>query len=191
MNLNHFLYKRHLEEGETIKYAVHKHWTSFLGLFFRGFFFGILIPAILLLLGFNTPIVLLVLVIWIGLGFFRIIYDWVDWYSDVWIFTDMSVIVVEWNGFFSNLSTRIDYGDIEGVAFQIDGFFATVFRYGTVILKVISGNNIEKKNVRCPKKVELALMKYQGEYMKDKEMKDADALKRMLSSMIAHHNRMR
>ncbi len=189
MFIDKLLFQRHLEKGEEIKFSVHKHWSGFVGTFIRVAFFGFLVPIAFYTMGFNSRLFLLLIVIWMVIAFFRLIYDWVDWYSDVWLFTNMSVIVVEWNGFFSNLSTRIDYEDTEGMAFEITGFWATIFRYGNIVLKVISGNNIEKKRVKNPKKVELALMKYQGEYVRSREMMDAGHIKKILSDMVAHHIR--
>jgi hypothetical protein len=187
--IDKFIFQKHLEKGEEVQYAVHKHTTQFFKPVIFVAFFGFMLPWILFYMGFRSSLFLAIVVIWNVLAFFRLFYDFIDWYSDVWLFTNMSIIVVEWHGIFSNTSQRIGYEDTEGVSFIIKGFWGTVLRYGDITLKVVSGSHVELKNATRPKKVELALMKYQGEYLSNREMADASGLKQMLSQMVAHHLR--
>jgi hypothetical protein len=189
MLVDSLIFKKHLEEGEKVLYAAHKHWVEFIGPFVAILFFGFILPWILYFVGFRSSLFLAVILVWTLLALFRLLHDFVDWHSDVWIFTNMSIIIVEWHGLFSNTSQRIGYEDTEGVAFVIKGFWGTVLKYGDVTLKVISGSHIDLKNAKSPKKIELALMKHQGSYMNSREMSHAGGLKEMLSQMVAHHLR--
>jgi hypothetical protein len=97
----------------------------------------------------------------------------------------MSILVIEWKGFFNNLATRIGYEDIEGVAYEINGFWGTMLRYGNMTLKVMSGNNMLMNIAASPKKAELAIARCQGEFLNDREMQDAGNLKTILSQMVS------
>jgi hypothetical protein len=181
------IFQKHLEEGEVVQYAVHKHVSEFFKPVLFIVFFGFIVPWGLFYMGFRSTLFLSIVVVWNVLALLRLLYDFIDWYSDVWLFTNMSIIVVEWHGIFSNTSQRIGYEDTEGISFVIRGFWGTVLRFGDITLKVISGSHVDLKDAAHPKKAELALMKYQGEYLKNREMMDATGLKQMLSQMVAHH----
>lgn len=189
MFVDRFIFKKHLEKGEEILFTAHKHITEFFPPLSRILFFGFALPWGLYLIGLRSTLFLLIAIVWSLLALVRFLYDFIDWYSDVWLFTNMSIIIVEWHGLFSNTSQRIGYEDTEGVSFIIKGFWGSILRYGEVTLKVISGSHVVLKNAAHPKKVELALMKHQGTYMNNREMADASGLKQMLSQMVAHHLR--
>lgn len=189
MLFDKLIFQKHLEEGEEVLFTAHKHWTQFLPPVFRITFFGFLLPAVFYYSGFKSQLFLLLIAAWVFFALVRLLYDFIDWYSDVWLFTNMSIIVVEWHGLFSNTSQRVSYEDAEGVSFVIRGFWGTVFRYGDVTLNVVSGSELVLKNAKSPKKIELALMKHQGHYMSQRERAHAGGLKELLSQMVAHHLR--
>lgn len=189
MVVDKLIFQKHLEKGEVVLFAAHKHWMEFVGPFIGIFFFGFVLPWVLYFAGFKAPLFLLVIIVWSVLAAVKLFYEFIDWHSDVWLFTNMSIIIVEWQGVFSNTSQRIGYEDTEGVAFIIKGFWGTILRYGDVSLKVISGSHVDLKNAKNPKKIELALMKHQKDYMNSREMSHAGGLKELLSQMVAHHLR--
>lgn len=189
MFIDRFIFQKHLEEGETVLFAAHKSWSQLLPAIFKIVFFGFILPFVFYYAGFRSSLYALILFFWMLFGVFRLIHAWMDWYSDLWLFTDMSIIVVEWHGIFSNTSQRISYEDAEGISFIILGFWGAVLRFGDVTLKTLSGSQITLKNAAHPKKVELALMKHQSNYMAHRERSHSDGLKELLSQMVAHHLR--
>lgn len=189
MIVEKFIFSKHLEKGENVLYSVHRHWVAIFKSSLEIAFFGFLIPWGIYLIGFNSTLFFWIAVSWSGIAFLRYIYVLIDWYADVWLITSMSIISVEWRGFFSNAATRIGYEDIEGIAYDINGFWPTVLQYGDLTLKVMSGNNLDIKNGMKPKEAELKIAKYQDQFLNDREMQDAGSLKNLLSQMIAHHMR--
>ncbi|PIZ72524.1 hypothetical protein COY07_03160 [Candidatus Peregrinibacteria bacterium CG_4_10_14_0_2_um_filter_43_11] len=189
MILQKVIFSKHLEGGEDVLFAVHKHWVKILGSTLEIAFFGFLIPWGLYVIGLNTELFFWVAVVWSAMAYLRFLYVLIDWYTDVWLVTGMSIIVIEWKGFFTNQSTRIGYEDIEGVAYEINGFFATVLGYGDLMLKVMSGSNYEIKSAIKPRKAELAIMRFQDEYVNNRESMDSSNLKTLLSEMVARHMR--
>jgi hypothetical protein len=189
MIIEKLIFSKHLEKGEKVLYSVHKHWTDILSPVLAVGFFGFVIPWGFYAMGFNTTFFFWMAVIWSVLAYLRFMYVLVDWYADVWLITSMGLIAIEWRGLFSNCATRIGYEDIEGVTYDINGFWPTVLRYGDITLKVMSGNNLEMKSIARPQRAELAIARFQDQFLNKKEMQDAGNLKTLLSSMIAHHMR--
>lgn len=189
MIIEKLIFSKHLEKGEKVLYSVHKHWIDILKTVLEVAFFGFIIPWGLYLIGFSSTLFFWVAVIWSVLAYLRFLYILMDWYSDVWLITSLGIIVIEWRGLFSNTATRLGYEDIEGVTYDINGFWPTVMGYGDMTLKVMSGNNMDLKLVARPQKVELAIIRFQDKYLNEKDMQDAGNLKNLLSQMVSHHMR--
>ena len=181
------IFRSHLEDGEQVLYAVHKHWIVMLRSTLEVGFFGFLIPWGIFFMGFNTPLFFWVALIWSVIAYIRFLYTLLDWYSDVWLITDMGILIMEWNGFFDNASTRLGFEDIEGIGYEIRSFWGTVLRYGKVTLKVMSGNNMIMDSVANPRKAELSFVRIQDKILSSREMQDQNNLKTLLSQMVADH----
>lgn len=189
MILQTLIFSKHLDQHEKVLFAVHKHWIELLKPGLQAGFFGFLIPWGLYLMGFSTPFFFWMAVIWSGLIYARFIYDIVDWYSDVWLLTDHSLIVIDWQGLFKNQASRIGYEDVEGGAYEIAGFWPTVLGYGKMTLKLMSGGHYHMEHVHHPKEVELAIARFTEQYLTNREHRDSTHLKSMLSEMVARHMR--
>lgn len=189
MITNKLVFKKHLEEGEEILYAVHKHWMKMVKPTVEIAFFGIFLPWALFFMGFNTTNFLLIVLVWTLMAFARFVYVFIDWYSDAWLITNMSVITVEWNGFFSNTSSRSSFEDVEGATYVIKGFWPTIFRYGNMTLRLMSGSNFHLNGAASPKKAELKLAHFQNQYMSARSFQDSSNLKTLLSDLVSTHAR--
>lgn len=189
MLINKLVFAKHLEKGEKILYAVHKHWIDIVKPITEIAIFGLILPWTLYLIGFNAPVFFWIAVAWSFMAYIRFMYELVDWYCDAWLITDMSVLVVEWKGIFNNMSARSGFEDIEGATYEIRGFWGTVLRYGNMELRLMSASNFKLERVASPKKVELALMKFQDKYLTERNMQDTSALKNLLADLVHHHSR--
>ena len=179
-----FLFRKHLEEDETLVRVVHKHW--FLGI--RSLFWPTIFCVLSLLpLFFNTaPLIvlasaalLLVCMIWWLRNFF-------DFYLDAWIVTDQGIIDIAWFGWFHRQSTRVLYSDLQGVSYEINGMLGTLLRYGTIsVEKISTGTAVSLEYVRRPKKVEMMILQCMEQYLHKKNMKDSKQIQALLSSLIA------
>lgn len=187
--MDKYIFRRHLEEGEKILFAVHKHWIGMVKASIEVVVFGLVLPWLLYFIGFNTPSFFWVAVVWSLIAFIRFIYIVIDWYSDTWLITNMSVITIEWHGIFRSNTARIGFEDIEGASYEIRGFWGTILRFGDMTLRVMSGSHADLKSVARPKRAELALARYQEQYLNDRNMQDTSSLKNLLSNLVAHHNR--
>jgi len=184
MIIDRILFGKHLEENEEILYAVHKHWVELAKPALEVGFFGFVIPWGLFALGFNTSLFFWLAVTWSVLAYLRFLGLSLDWYCDTWLITNMSVITIQWNGVFSNLSSRVGFEDIEGATYEIVGFWATVFRYGKMTLRVMSGSHFELRPVDNPKKAEMSIAHFREQYVTERNMKDTNSLKVLLAGMV-------
>lgn len=180
-----FLFSEYLEEGEKIHYVAHRHPFVLLQNIWRPILFTILLPLVFI---FFLPAYLIFGAIWLLIGCLRVLYQFADWFFDVWLLTNSSVIDLDWNGFFSRGSNRLEYHMIEGVSYQYIGVLQTLLRYGDIyVQRVGSGVALALKDGLKPRRVESEVLKLQTRFITDKSYRDHDALKNLLSEMIHHH----
>ncbi len=190
MVLNRTLFKRHLEDAETIARIVHKHWL--VGL--RALFWPTALIALTVAVAFANPtrgmisVTLLcgfVLGVWWLRNFF-------DYFLDAWIITNKGVIDVAWHGWFHRESSRILYSDIEGVSYEIKGVIPTLLRIGTIgVEKISTGNVVELEWVKHPKRVEGTILHCMEAYLHSKNLKDASQVQKLLAAMVAEQINLR
>jgi hypothetical protein len=185
MKLRNRIFARFLDDGEKVLHVAHRHISIFLYKSFKAFFFGLAIPTVLY---FLFPNLLIAWIIWGGVGLFGIIYHFLDWYFDVWLLTNSGIIDIERNGFFDITTTKIEYHMLEGVSYTVKGFWRTIFNFGEITVDKLGGkNSIVLEDAIKPKKLESKVLKYQDKFVVDRSVRDHQALKNMLSEMIAYH----
>lgn len=178
------LFKKHLEDDETLKRVVHKHWL--LGV--RALFWPTVWIALTILIlvinharGMISVIALvdLVLLIWWLRNFF-------DYYLDAWLVTDQGIIDIAWHGWFHRESSRVLYSDLQGISYEIQGVLGTLLQYGTIsVEKISNGESISMDNVRHPKQIEVLVLQSMETYLHSKNMKDSKQIQTLLSALIA------
>lgn len=177
------LFAPYLEPGEKVLHVFHRHPFVMLGDMLRIAFFGFAIPLFLYAL---FPEFVLFFALWMGISLIRVVYVLFNWYHDAFLVTNVSLLHVEWNGFFDRVSSRLEYQNIEGTSSEIRGFRRTLFNYGQL---TIQGANISLvlKDAINPKKSEKQIMMYQEKFVTDQNLKDSGTLKNLLTSMLRHH----
>ncbi len=85
--------------------------------------------------------------------------SFIDFYLDLWIVTNDRIVDIEQFGLFSRTISELDLFRIQDVTTDTQGLFATVFKYGDVVIKTASTNtSIVFKKVRDPNKIRMALL---------------------------------
>jgi hypothetical protein len=179
-----FLFAHYLEKGEKILEVFHRHPFIMLPDLLRIGFFGFGIPLFLFYL---FPDFLIFFALWMFVSLIRLIYVLFDWYHDVILATNVSLISVIWDGFFDRSSGRLEYNQIDGSKSEIRGFTRTIFNYGELTVTHGSGLPLVLKDAISPKRAEKRIMMYQEKFVNDQNLKDSDTLKVLLSSMLKHH----
>ncbi|KKP37623.1 hypothetical protein A2483_01095 [Candidatus Peregrinibacteria bacterium RIFOXYC2_FULL_33_13] len=184
MVLAKILFKTYLEENEELKYVAHRHLFTEWRNFAKTIIASLILPIIFYILFPFAPFLYL-WILWFSIGIIRFIYKLADWYFDVWLITDLSVIDVQWNGIFDRSSSRMEYTGIKGLTYNIKGFWGTIFGYGDTTLEhAINSNNFVLEKAAHPKKIERILLNNQNEFIHSQTMSDHEALKQMLIEML-------
>jgi len=181
------LFRNHLNEGERIYFVAHTHPFLMYSTFFKLLFIGILVP-----LGFNLimPPFQILWIVWIAIGALAFFYEIMNWYLDAWLVTNQGVLDIQWNSFFDKSSTRIEYQTIEGITYEIKGFWGTIMNFGDITIeRTGSGTIIRLERVASPKKVEQEVLHYQKQFIHYKNLKDQTALRDMLVAMAQESRR--
>ncbi|OGJ51465.1 hypothetical protein A2335_03835 [Candidatus Peregrinibacteria bacterium RIFOXYB2_FULL_32_7] len=185
-----FFFKNYLEEeNEKILYVAHKHIWIHYKVILKRVFFGLFMPFFI---WFLFPILKIPMMVWAAVGSFFVLYKVCDWYFDALLVTNVSLLVVEWNGFFDNSSTRIEYTYIEGVTWSKKGVAQTLLSFGDVtVQRVGSGEPFILKDAMRPKDVERHILKQQSIMVQENAFKNHDALKNLLVEMIQQRRLMK
>lgn len=190
MRLDGPMFKRHLEDDESVVAVVHRHWLMGLkGLFWPTLAFG-LGAALLFAAPYRS------VAIGVGIWFVCVGGWWLrnffDFFLDAWILTDQGIIDVAWHGWFHRESSRVLYSDIQGVSYEIKGVTPTLLRYGTIsVEKISTGAAISMQTVAQPRKVEAKILAQMEAYLHSKNLKDAKQVQELLSTVLARELQMR
>lgn len=179
-----YLYRNYLGEGEKILFVIHRHLFKEAKNFFRVFFFGIAIPVFAWWL---FPQIGLFAAVWLGIGILRFFYEFLDWYYDVWLVTNLSIIEIMWKGFFEKSSARIEYHTIQGIGYEVSGLLPTLCNYGTLALEKFAGANSVFDGAVNPKKKAEWLTKTQEQFVTNKSFRDHRALQGVLTDLLQRH----
>lgn len=179
-----FLYSSYLGDGEKIIFVIHRHIFLQMGDFAKILFFGLAIPLFMWWLFPGTVVVALT---WFLIGSIRFVYEFFDWYYDVWLVTNVSIVEIMWQGFFQKSSSRIEYHIIQGIGYEIKGFMRTIFNYGDLTLEKFTGNASVFNGALWPKRKVEMLGAAQEEFVKHKNYRDHHALQNLLSDLLQQH----
>jgi hypothetical protein len=184
LNLNSFLFDRHLDDDEEVTEIVHKHWIFGIKYLFwpsisflAAWFFLYLAPFLA---------IFYVAVIWSIASLVWLLRNFFDYYLDAWIITDRGIIDVEWHGWFHRESTRVLYSDIQGISYEIQGVLSTLLRYGQIsVEKISTGNVVTLDYVSKPRRVESLILGNMELYLHSKNLKDAKHVQELLGELVA------
>lgn len=183
MDFRRKIFQRYVEEDEKIIEIINKHWFIEFKNFVKGIIIGFLLPFFVWTL---FPVFKYICILWSIIWIVRMIYDLCDWFLDAWLLTDQSVVGVEWNGFFSQSSNRIDYSTIESVGYEVKGFFKTLFKFGNVSIQQ-PGGNVVFTDINNPKFVAKRIGEVQEEILHSKGLTDEANLRDILARIVKGH----
>jgi hypothetical protein len=182
--LNDFFFRRHLDEDEEILTVVHKHWL--IGFKFLWLPTLIFIAVWSVLYFVRTEYVIYGIALGAGGVGIWWIRNFMDYYLDAWIITTKGVIDLEWHGWFHRKSARVLYSDVQGIGYEINGIWGTLFGYGEMALEKIStGTSINMPYVSRPRRIESVVLQAMESYMLQKNLKDAKTVQGILAEFVA------
>jgi len=187
MFIDDVVFRSLLNKGEEIEYVGHVHPFIIYPQLFKVMIFGILVPA-----GgyFLFPPFIVIWTVWGSIGTLLFSYRIIQWYLDAWIVTNYGVIDRDWHSIFDKATTRIEYGNIEGISLEIKGIWPTILRYGDLQIEHMSGQPISLKNVSAPRRLEKHVVRKQQEFLQSQTFEDHNKLKDLLTNLLrsSHKN---
>lgn len=181
----YYIFKPYLEEGEVIVDVFHRHVIVIFKDMIRIGLLGLALPIFLYYL---FPGLWLVWSIWIGCGLFREMYVVVDWFHDVIVVTDSTLLSVKWEGIWHRTARRLEFHVVEGATTEFRGPLQLLLNYGKLVILSVGGNNtLTLVDTYRPKKAEMKVLDYRNQYMEKEQYKDSEQLKNLVTAMIRNH----
>lgn len=79
------------------------------------------------------------------LGALILFYFWISWYFTLYIVTDVRIIQDIQKGIFGKQVVEIDLDKVQNVNYEVDGFQAAVFKFGTIVVQTFVGDLVIEK----------------------------------------------
>lgn len=181
----YYIFKPYLEEGEVIIDVFHRHLIVIVKESLKICFLGIAIPVGL---SYIFPELWLFFAFWIAIGIFRELYVFIDWFHDVILVTDSTLLSIKWEGVFTRTARRLEFHVVEGATTEFRGPMQVIFNYGKLVILSVGGNNtLTLLDAYRPKRAEMKVLDYRNEYMQREQYKDSEKLKDLVTAMIRNH----
>ncbi|MFA5916712.1 MAG: hypothetical protein WC850_00575 [Candidatus Gracilibacteria bacterium] len=144
-------FSKFIQEGSEVKYVVHEHFVVILDRLIITFLLFVFIPCFLYFISgrFQQFVPFNIFEIYLILVYIKIIYDIFDWYNDVWIITEKSVIDLKWALLYIKMNS-VDFESIEGIEIEQKGLFDKILGKGTLIIHKIGDEFFRLKEAKIP-----------------------------------------
>lgn len=181
--------------GEDVLLLVRRHWVTFV----KPFFYTIIVFVVPLIawvfIFFTLPFNFPENAFWIGalvwglLGVFFVVYNYLDWYLDIYIITTSRIIDITQNGLFHRHVGETYLDNVQDVQYEISGIVATLFNYGNVQIHTSGpSGDIMFEQVHRPQEVQRYLLQ-QVERYKDENNEKLATPEDLLDLMLSHERK--
>ncbi len=125
-------------------------------------------------------------IIWAAFGIFFVVYNYLDWYLDIYLVTSIRIVDVTQNGLFHRTVGESPLDHVQDVIYEIKGIMPTIFNYGNVIIHT-SGptGDIVFEEVYRPQDVQRLLFD-QVDHYKDVNTEAPATAEDLLQLMLDH-----
>lgn len=151
-------FKQELKEGEEIVTIVRKHWASFLPVIIKTFII-LIIPFFLLAFLFSRWYGVIIFFVWVSVGFAYGLYQWICWYFDTFVITNLRIINIDQKRIFARSVSEAYLASVQDVTYEVAGFLPSAFNYGTVSVQTAGAKpTLQISSVENPKKLQELIM---------------------------------
>ena len=160
-------FSQDLKEGEEVIRVVRKHWASFIWPVVKTFLI-LIIPFLLSAFLFSNYIGVIIFFVWLSIGLGYGLYQWICWYFDHFIITNQRIVNIDQKTLFARSVSESGLSNIQDVTYEINGFLASLFNYGTVKVMTASNNDSLKMSaIEKPKEIQETIMDLHSKSKKD------------------------
>jgi len=183
------------KQGEDVLLLIRRHWVTFA----KPFLYTIVVFVVPLIawvfiffaLPFNFPenAFWIGALIWCLLGVFFVVYNYLDWYLDIYIITTSRIIDITQNGLFHRQVGETYLDNVQDVQYEISGIIATLFNYGCIRIHTAGpSGDIVFEQVHRPQEVQRYLLQ-QVERYKDENSEKLATPEDLLELMLSHERK--
>ncbi len=154
-NFDTLFFREHTAPTEEIKHVFHRHVFVMLEDILIWIFFAVIVPAIVYYLdifSLASSIPVIWVYVYMFVIYFFLIYRLFDWYLDVWIATDETLVDMRWKWFVPQL-LYIPYDKIEGIEVRTQSAWYSLLGISDVIIKLVGAEEYELSSAKNPKKI--------------------------------------
>lgn len=146
-----YFFKKFVPESSTIKWVIHEHIIVILDRLIVELSFFVFLPSFLYYYSdrFRELIPFVFFEWFLILIFFKIMYDIIDWYNDVWIITDDGVVDLDWKLFDTNAES-VNYDNIEWIEIEQSGIWDMILRKWNIVIHKIWSDHFRLDNATVP-----------------------------------------
>lgn len=182
---------QYISSSEKVEKVFHRHLFVIVEDIVLWSFFAFAIPVFLYsqnVFALQTTVSEFLFSLYILLVYAILMYKVFDWYADVWVATDSTIIAVKWRWFTSNL-LYIPYKKIEGIEVRTHSWMAALFRMSDVVVKLAGQEEFVLTSAKSPSEITEYLQwvakGWHGNGDEDKE--PFDILVNALSDVVKGH----
>ena len=137
-NFDKKFFKKYIPEWQEMLHIVHTHWINIAGTIILWLFLAVFLPSFFYFESYRLKdlIPFFAFEMYLIIVYIKIIYDIFDWYNDVWIITNGSVIDLDWSIFKTTMSS-IDFWNIEGMEVDENSFIDKILKKWDLIIHKI------------------------------------------------------
>jgi hypothetical protein len=181
------------KEGEKVLLLLRRHWTTVFGpLFFSIVIFVVPFIAWFLLFYqlhiFDLPFKAMWIgaLAWFCLGGFFVVYNYLDWYLDIYLVTNIRIIDITQNGLFHRIVGETSLDHVQDIIYEVKGILPTLLNYGNITIHTAGPTgDIVFEEVSNPHRVQRYLMSEIESY-KDAHADKVATPEDLLSIMLQH-----
>lgn len=184
-----YIFGQHLDDGEKLFEIFHRYSIEMWGRFFAWLLLGVVLPLWVTYYAYSLNFLYSWwwAIGWISLSFTWIIYHFIDWYFDVILITNYSLIHVQWHGIFDREASRIEYEDIKEVTISTEGVLQAMLDFGNIEILSISGGRTILRNIPKPQNAEQIIRRYKTNFQKFQRFTDGAEMEKIMSEMVSKH----
>lgn len=152
-NFDTLFFEQHIAPGEKIERVFHRHIFVMIEDLIVWMFFGLLIPVFLFyydVFQIRTTVDSLWIYVYLFLIYFILLYKVFDWYLDVWIVTDETLVQMNWKWFTPQL-LYIPYEKIEGIEIRTHSWLHSLIGISDVSINLTGDETYQLRSAAHPK----------------------------------------
>lgn len=144
-------FKKYISDWQEIKWIIHIHFIDIFAQIFLWLSMWAILPSFMYFYSelIQSIIPFYFLEIFLILVFIKTVYEIFNWYNDVWIITDGSIVSLEW-ALFKTDSLSIDYDKIEWMEVEQDWILDKIFNKWNLVIHKFWDDSIVLHNAISP-----------------------------------------